>query len=154
MHWRHKCMIVLYNIIECVKCVDCVLNQYKSIDYFIYHICLPGEKTCSACSCSVSLYSKSALSIYRLTCGHLLCGSCLRRESQPLNSVTASSSNQILCPACQSPSPRSDITRVHHWLKLLKACEEMWRIFLKVKTGLHSWSSVATMLNLKWKKNI
>ncbi|XP_042343845.1 RING finger protein 37 [Plectropomus leopardus] len=72
-----------------------------------------GEKTCSACSCSVSVYSKSASSTYRLTCGHLLCGSCLRRDSQPLNSVTVSTSNHILCPACQSPSPRSDIIRVH-----------------------------------------
>ncbi|XP_033474829.1 RING finger protein 37 isoform X1 [Epinephelus lanceolatus] len=73
-----------------------------------------GEKTCSACSRSVSIYSKSASSIYRLTCGHLLCHSCLRRESQTLNSVTVSTSNHILCPACQSPSPRSDIIRVHH----------------------------------------
>lgn len=73
-----------------------------------------GEKTCSACSRSVSVYSKSASSIYRLTCGHLLCHSCLRRESQTLNSVTVSTSNHILCPACQSPSPRSDIIRVHH----------------------------------------
>ncbi|XP_070761076.1 RING finger protein 37 [Enoplosus armatus] len=73
-----------------------------------------GEKTCSACSCSVSVYSKSASSIYRLTCGHLLCHSCLRRESQPLNSVTVSTSNHILCPACQSPTPRSDVIRVHH----------------------------------------
>ncbi|XP_075955352.1 RING finger protein 37 [Anarhichas minor] len=74
----------------------------------------PGEKTCSACSCSVSVYSKSASSIYRLTCGHLLCRSCVRRESQPLNSVTTSTSDHILCPACQSPTPRSDVMRVHH----------------------------------------
>ncbi|XP_044053754.1 RING finger protein 37 isoform X2 [Siniperca chuatsi] len=73
-----------------------------------------GEKTCSACSCSVSVYSKSASSIYRLTCGHLLCHSCLRRESQLLNSVTISTSSHILCHACQSPTPRSDIIRVHH----------------------------------------
>uniref|UniRef100_A0A8C4HAD7 U-box domain containing 5 n=1 Tax=Dicentrarchus labrax TaxID=13489 RepID=A0A8C4HAD7_DICLA len=53
----------------------------------------------TACSCSVSVYSKSASSVYRLTCGHLLC---------------RSSSNHILCPACQSPTPRSDIVRVHH----------------------------------------
>ncbi|XP_068560227.1 RING finger protein 37 [Cebidichthys violaceus] len=75
----------------------------------------PGEKTCSACSCSVSVYSKSAASIYRLACGHLLCGSCVRRESQqPLNSVAASTSDRILCPACRSPTPRGDVTRVHH----------------------------------------
>ncbi|XP_038559835.1 RING finger protein 37 [Micropterus salmoides] len=73
-----------------------------------------GEKTCSACSCSVSAYSKSASSIYRLTCGHLLCHSCLRRESQPLHSVTMATSNHILCATCQSPTPRSDIIRVHH----------------------------------------
>ncbi|XP_070690227.1 RING finger protein 37 [Pempheris klunzingeri] len=75
---------------------------------------LTGEKICSACSCSVSVYSKSASSIYRLTCGHLLCRSCLRRESQPLNSVAISASNHILCPACQRPTPRSDVMRVHH----------------------------------------
>ncbi|XP_054467109.1 RING finger protein 37 [Anoplopoma fimbria] len=74
----------------------------------------PGEETCSACSCSVSMYSRSASSIYRLTCGHLLCRSCVRRDPPPLNSVTASTSNHILCPACQSPTPRSDVIRVHH----------------------------------------
>lgn len=73
-----------------------------------------GEKTCSACSCSVSVYSKFQSSIYRLTCGHLLCHSCLRRESQPLNSVTVTTPNHILCPTCQSPTPRSNIIRVHH----------------------------------------
>lgn len=73
-----------------------------------------GEKMCSLCSCSISVYSKSASCIYRLTCGHLLCGSCLRRKSEQLNSVTGSSSNHVLCPCCQSPSSRSDITRVHH----------------------------------------
>uniref|UniRef100_A0A8D0DEA9 U-box domain containing 5 n=1 Tax=Sander lucioperca TaxID=283035 RepID=A0A8D0DEA9_SANLU len=73
-----------------------------------------GEKTCSACSCSVSAYSKSAPSIYRLTCGHLLCHACLRRESQPLDTVTITTSNHIVCPACQSTTPRSDVIRVHH----------------------------------------
>ncbi|KAM9360421.1 RING finger protein 37 [Symphorus nematophorus] len=73
-----------------------------------------GEKTCSACSCSVSVYSQSASSIYRLTCSHLLCRSCLQRESQPLNSFTVSKSNHILCPTCQRPTPRSDVIRVHH----------------------------------------
>ncbi|XP_056274693.1 RING finger protein 37 isoform X2 [Pseudoliparis swirei] len=74
----------------------------------------PGEKACSACSCSVSVYSKSAPSIYRLACGHLLCHSCARRESQPLNSVTTPTPDHILCPACRSPTPRSDVIRVHH----------------------------------------
>ncbi|XP_078107132.1 RING finger protein 37 [Sander vitreus] len=73
-----------------------------------------GEKTCSACSCSVSAYSKSASSIYRLTCGHLLCHACLRKESQPLDTVTITTSNHIVCPACQSTTPRSDVIRVHH----------------------------------------
>ncbi|KAL3062755.1 hypothetical protein OYC64_002537 [Pagothenia borchgrevinki] len=73
-----------------------------------------GEKTCSACSCSVSGYSKSASSIYRLTCGHLLCHSCLRREPQPPSSVTISTANHILCSACQSTTPRSEVIRVHH----------------------------------------
>ncbi|XP_032372753.1 RING finger protein 37 [Etheostoma spectabile] len=71
-----------------------------------------GEKTCSACSCSVSAYSKLASSIYRLTCGHLLCHSCLRR--QPLDTVTITTSNHIVCPACQSTTTRSDVIRVHH----------------------------------------
>ncbi|KAK5871025.1 hypothetical protein PBY51_003928 [Eleginops maclovinus] len=74
----------------------------------------PGEKTCSACSCSVSVYSKSAPSIYRLTCSHLLCHSCLRRESQPPSSVTMLTATHVLCPACQSPTPRSEVIRVHH----------------------------------------
>lgn len=73
-----------------------------------------GEKTCSACSCVVSVYSTSASPVYQLTCGHLLCRACLRRGSQPLNSVTTVTSNHILCPACRSPISRSDITRVHH----------------------------------------
>ncbi|KAK2837777.1 hypothetical protein Q5P01_014989 [Channa striata] len=75
---------------------------------------ISGEKTCAACSCSVSVYSTSTSSIYRLTCGHLLCHACLRRESQPQNSVTTSTSNQILCPTCHSPTPRADIVRVHY----------------------------------------
>ncbi|XP_074526335.1 RING finger protein 37 [Halichoeres trimaculatus] len=73
-----------------------------------------GDKTCSACSCSVSVYSKSASSIYRLSCDHLLCGTCLRRKSQPLNSVTGSTANHITCPSCLNSTQRSDIIRVHH----------------------------------------
>ncbi|KAM7416002.1 hypothetical protein PAMA_018195 [Pampus argenteus] len=73
-----------------------------------------GEKTCSACSCVVSVYSTSASPVYRLTCGHLLCRACLWRESQPLNSVTTVTSNHILCLVCQSQSSRSDIIRVHY----------------------------------------
>ncbi|XP_068461358.1 RING finger protein 37 [Clinocottus analis] len=73
-----------------------------------------GEKTCSACSCSVSVYSKSASAIYRLTCGHLLCRSCTRRESQPLNSVTTPTPDHISCPTCRSQTARSEVIRVHH----------------------------------------
>lgn len=73
-----------------------------------------GAKTCSSCSCSISVYCKSALSIYRLTCGHFLCGPCLQRKSKQLSPSTESTYNSISCPSCQSPSPRSDITRVHH----------------------------------------
>ncbi|XP_035022776.1 RING finger protein 37 isoform X1 [Hippoglossus stenolepis] len=73
-----------------------------------------GEKTCSACSCSVSVYSTSASSIYRLTCGHLLCRACLQRRPHAPNSVTTVTSNNVLCPTCQSGTPRSDIIRVHH----------------------------------------
>ncbi|XP_053181709.1 RING finger protein 37 [Scomber japonicus] len=73
-----------------------------------------GEKTCSACSCVVSVYSTSASPVYRLTCGHLLCRACLRRESQQLNSVTTGTCHHISCPACQSLISRNDIIRVHH----------------------------------------
>ncbi|KAM3611024.1 uncharacterized protein V6R79_012637 [Siganus canaliculatus] len=73
-----------------------------------------GEKRCSACSRSVSVYSKAASSIYRLTCGHLLCRSCLQKESKPPNTVTTPTSSSFLCAACQSLTLRSDIVRVHH----------------------------------------
>ncbi|XP_008284841.1 RING finger protein 37 [Stegastes partitus] len=72
-----------------------------------------AENTCSACSSSISVYSTTASSIYRLSCAHFLCRACLQRESKPLNSATASTSNHICCPACQSSTPRSHITRVH-----------------------------------------
>ncbi|XP_015232661.1 PREDICTED: RING finger protein 37 isoform X2 [Cyprinodon variegatus] len=69
-------------------------------------------KVCSQCSSSVSIYSPSASSIYRLICGHLLCRACVQKETKPLNSANISS--HILCPSCQSPTPRCNITRVHH----------------------------------------
>uniref|UniRef100_A0A8C7ZRR8 U-box domain containing 5 n=1 Tax=Oryzias sinensis TaxID=183150 RepID=A0A8C7ZRR8_9TELE len=69
-----------------------------------------GGKVCSACSCSVSVYSTSASCIYRLTCSHLLCRTCLQKESNP----TSSTSALVLCPTCQSRTPRSRIVRVHH----------------------------------------
>ncbi|XP_024909155.1 RING finger protein 37 isoform X2 [Cynoglossus semilaevis] len=75
---------------------------------------LTSEKSCSACSCSVSAYSTQTSSIYRLTCTHLLCRSCLRTQTQSKNSVGAARANHILCPSCGSPTTRSDITRVHH----------------------------------------
>lgn len=62
--------------------------------------------TCSACSSPVSAYSTPASSIYRLTCGHLLCRSCLHR-------LVPATANHVSCPACQSPTPRGDVTRVH-----------------------------------------
>lgn len=73
-----------------------------------------GEKTCCACFSSISAYSTTASSIYRLTCGHFLCRACLQRESKPPNSVTKPTSGHISCPACQSSTPRSHIIRVHH----------------------------------------
>uniref|UniRef100_A0A3Q3MSP6 U-box domain containing 5 n=1 Tax=Mastacembelus armatus TaxID=205130 RepID=A0A3Q3MSP6_9TELE len=72
-----------------------------------------SKKTCSACSLSVSVYASSVSSIYRLTCGHLLCHTCLRRESQ-LNSATSSTSNHVSCATCHSPTPRAKIIRVHY----------------------------------------
>uniref|UniRef100_I3KDG2 U-box domain containing 5 n=1 Tax=Oreochromis niloticus TaxID=8128 RepID=I3KDG2_ORENI len=72
------------------------------------------EKMCSACSCSVSVYSTSASSVYRLSCGHLLCRACVQKEANPLRSATTSTSNRIVCPTCQHPTPRALITRVHY----------------------------------------
>ncbi|KAM4616318.1 RING finger protein 37 [Polymixia lowei] len=72
------------------------------------------DKRCSACSCSLSAYSTSTLSVYRLPCGHLLCRTCLHRKSRPLDSITIATPSHILCPSCQSPAPCGDITRVHH----------------------------------------
>ncbi|KAM6931369.1 RING finger protein 37 [Xenentodon cancila] len=73
-----------------------------------------GEKACSGCSSSVSVYSTSSSSIYRLLCGHLLCRTCLQKRSKPPNSAVASTAGRVLCPTCRSPTTRSDITRVHH----------------------------------------
>lgn len=72
------------------------------------------EKTCSACSRSVSVYATPAFPIYRLTCGHLLCRSCLQKKPSLLNSSRTSTTNHIQCPTCQSTTPRGDILRVHH----------------------------------------
>ncbi|XP_029961001.1 RING finger protein 37 isoform X2 [Salarias fasciatus] len=73
-----------------------------------------GEKTCASCSRSVSVYSTTALSVYRLTCGHLLCRSCLQMKSKQGNSLSVATSNHILCPTCQRSTPHSAIIRVHH----------------------------------------
>uniref|UniRef100_A0A667ZC64 U-box domain containing 5 n=1 Tax=Myripristis murdjan TaxID=586833 RepID=A0A667ZC64_9TELE len=70
-------------------------------------------KKCSACSCSISVYSTPAASVYRLTCGHLLCRTCLQSKSQPVSSVSVATPSHVLCPTCQSPAHRSDIIRVH-----------------------------------------
>ncbi|XP_029998970.1 RING finger protein 37 isoform X2 [Sphaeramia orbicularis] len=77
---------------------------------------ITGDKTCCACSRSLSVYSSSASPVYSLTCGHLLCRICLqqRRSSPQLHSVTTSTSNHILCPTCHSCTLRGDVTRVHH----------------------------------------
>nr|XP_057927275.1 RING finger protein 37 isoform X2 [Doryrhamphus excisus] len=71
---------------------------------------MPGDdRTCSSCSSVLSLYSMPSSPVYRLLCGHLLCRTCLQRDSPLLNSVAF-----ILCPTCQRPTSRSDIIRVHH----------------------------------------
>uniref|UniRef100_A0A1A8PTH8 U-box domain containing 5 n=1 Tax=Nothobranchius pienaari TaxID=704102 RepID=A0A1A8PTH8_9TELE len=71
-----------------------------------------GEKTCAGCSRSLSVYSASFSPIYLLICGHLFCRACLQRETKQQNSSAASC--HVLCPTCQSLTPRRDITRVHH----------------------------------------
>ncbi|XP_072243802.1 RING finger protein 37 [Leuresthes tenuis] len=73
-----------------------------------------GGKVCSACSRSVSAYSTSAPSIYRLICGHLLCRPCLQEESKRPDWDVTATSGPFLCPTCQMPTPRGRIIRVHH----------------------------------------
>uniref|UniRef100_A0AAV2MR45 U-box domain containing 5 n=1 Tax=Knipowitschia caucasica TaxID=637954 RepID=A0AAV2MR45_KNICA len=70
------------------------------------------EKNCSACSSSISVYSKPDSLIYRLACGHFLCRSCLQRPAP--NPTRTSTCSNVLCPTCHSSTPRSDIIRVHH----------------------------------------
>ncbi|XP_061755869.1 RING finger protein 37 isoform X1 [Nerophis ophidion] len=75
---------------------------------------VPGNVgRCSSCSSVLSIYSKPLPPVYRLLCGHLLCRTCLQRDSPSLNSV-ATLPPFIQCPNCQSPTSRSDIIRVHH----------------------------------------
>ncbi|KAM4745479.1 RING finger protein 37 isoform 1-T2 [Anableps anableps] len=69
-------------------------------------------KVCSECSSSVSVYATASSSIYRLRCGHLLCRPCVQKETKSPNSTNISS--YILCPTCLSPTPRSNILRVHY----------------------------------------
>ncbi|CAL8249237.1 unnamed protein product [Merluccius merluccius] len=73
------------------------------------------EKKCSACSRSLSLYSKSSLAVYRLSCAHLLCRTCLHGKCRPPKPAAAASKpSPVLCPTCRSPTPSGEITRVHH----------------------------------------
>uniref|UniRef100_A0A3B4AVZ4 U-box domain-containing protein n=1 Tax=Periophthalmus magnuspinnatus TaxID=409849 RepID=A0A3B4AVZ4_9GOBI len=72
------------------------------------------EKICSACSCSLSVYSTPASPFYQLTCGHFLCRSCLHTPSKPPNPTSMPTSRYIFCTTCHSSTPRSDVTRVHH----------------------------------------
>lgn len=92
-------------------------TQRSGSHYFPLFFLLPDLGSCSACSCPVSKYSTPTTAIYRLTCGHLLCRSCLHR-------LAPTTSNHVSCPACQSPSSRGDVSRVHLWpfraLKWLK----------------------------------
>nr|XP_020449627.1 RING finger protein 37 isoform X2 [Monopterus albus] len=97
-----------------VTCDSDLLNKAEHCQTAHTSSMSTGEKMCSACSCSVSVYATSASSIYRLTCGHLLCRACAQRESQPLNSVTISTPSHILCSTCHTPTPRTDIIRVHY----------------------------------------
>uniref|UniRef100_A0A3P9PN83 U-box domain containing 5 n=1 Tax=Poecilia reticulata TaxID=8081 RepID=A0A3P9PN83_POERE len=69
-------------------------------------------KVCSDCSRSVSVYSTSSSSIYRLGCGHLLCRACVQKDSKSPNSTNKSGC--IFCPTCLSRTPRNNILRVHY----------------------------------------
>lgn len=72
------------------------------------------KKCCSGCSCSLSVYASSSSPFYRLSCGHFLCRSCLQTPPKPLDNHGPAASGQVSCPNCRSPTPRSDVTRVHH----------------------------------------
>lgn len=94
------------------KCLDTgIIHQPK-------HIQIKGtstdEKTCSICSCSISLYSTPASPIYQLSCGHFLCRSCLQKQPQSSNSSRTSPTNHVSCSTCHSTTLRNDIMRVHH----------------------------------------
>ncbi|XP_076005662.1 RING finger protein 37 isoform X2 [Genypterus blacodes] len=73
-----------------------------------------GESRCSSCARSISAYSTSRSSVYRLICCHLICRACLHGETQPRPSVPIVTPAHVLCLTCRSPTPRSDVTRVHH----------------------------------------
>uniref|UniRef100_H3C936 U-box domain containing 5 n=1 Tax=Tetraodon nigroviridis TaxID=99883 RepID=H3C936_TETNG len=73
----------------------------------------PGGRTCSACSRSVSVYSKSTPPVYRLACGHLLCRPCLQSERQQVDAASSSTPGHVQCPACRRSTPRSGVVRVH-----------------------------------------
>lgn len=73
-----------------------------------------AKKSCSRCSCSISVYAANSSLIYRLTCGHFLCRSCLQKPSKPLKPNSSPASDHVCCPTCQSTTQRSDIVRVHH----------------------------------------
>lgn len=73
-----------------------------------------AKKSCSGCSCVISMYTSASSPIYRLPCGHFLCRSCLQKPTRPLNPDTSPASTHVSCPSCRSNTPRSDITRVHH----------------------------------------
>ncbi|XP_055018098.1 RING finger protein 37 isoform X2 [Boleophthalmus pectinirostris] len=73
-----------------------------------------NEKICSACSCSLSVYSAPASPFYRLICGHFLCRSCLQTPSKTLNPKWTSTFRNISCLTCHSSTPRRDVIRVHH----------------------------------------
>ncbi|KAI5614082.1 RING finger protein 37 [Silurus asotus] len=67
-----------------------------------------SQDRCGSCSCSLSIYSPSAL-VYSLPCGHLLCRQCLQREH-----TSRSQRLPITCPTCQARASPRTITRVHH----------------------------------------
>lgn len=73
-----------------------------------------AKKSCSGCSCVISVYTTPSSLIYRLSCGHFLCRSCLQKPPRPLSPDMSPASSRVSCPSCRSITTRSDITRVHH----------------------------------------
>uniref|UniRef100_A0A8C6UMK2 U-box domain containing 5 n=1 Tax=Neogobius melanostomus TaxID=47308 RepID=A0A8C6UMK2_9GOBI len=67
-----------------------------------------AKKSCSGCSCSISVYATPSSPIYRLKCGHFLCRSCLQKPSKPFN--TRSPQPLVMSLALPAKAPPCGVT--------------------------------------------